>query len=198
MHDCQRSRTQLGELLERRPEVRVRPGGVETLFGLQRRCHTVGLGERRALADMGGQVAGEKSGRGLVEPEPRLAVVRHVRGANTPQPVPADVMHGSGRDGGRIRRPRGGRTRSSAATPAAGEAVFCDVRNPSGHPEDVRCDLVDCPASMCPWCSSMAAQVAECEGRLDWIKGDTKRHVVHFALATTPEGVHWYDRHSVY
>ncbi len=87
------SGVQLGELLERRPQVRRQPRGVKDLLGLQRRCHAIGLGQGRALAGMGQQVAGEQRRGRLVEPQRRLPVVRHVRGGDEAEPVPADVVH---------------------------------------------------------------------------------------------------------
>ena len=53
VHERQRSRAQVGELLQRRPEVSRQPGGVEDLLGLQRRCDTVGFGQGRALVRHG-------------------------------------------------------------------------------------------------------------------------------------------------
>jgi hypothetical protein len=33
---------------------------------------------------------------------------------------------------------------------------------------------------------------------IDWITAHRSSAYFHFATATTPEGVHWYHRHSVY
>jgi hypothetical protein len=44
----------------------------------------------------------------------------------------------------------------------------------------------------------MAGRIAEFEDPLDWITGQPNGVSFHFGPAATPEGVHWYDRHSVY
>jgi hypothetical protein len=78
---------------------------VEQLLGLQRRLDQGLLGDGRAGAGVGEQVAGEQRGRRLVEPQAALPVVGHVRRRHEPQPVGAEVEDLAVAE--RVRRPVG-------------------------------------------------------------------------------------------
>ena len=80
MHERQGPRLEVGEPPERRRRVGGEAGGAEHVLGGERRADQVGVvHERRAVADLGEEVAAEQRAGGLVEEHLRLPAVGHVR-----------------------------------------------------------------------------------------------------------------------